>query len=169
MDDRTIIDDDSQRITNVMEANPGDLLVLGRMVDGDFKQKAWLVVSAVDPHFNKGFKDGVCIDVNKLELFVSCEASRDVDNVLLVTDDSLEDTGLHFDCLIRPRVYHKRGIYKDQFGWFVYFDGDKSFVYLMEIDECTFSIPVEKSEIKWSGMTLLYSFDEDDDNGKKNI
>lgn len=169
MDDRTIVDDDSQRITNVMEAKLGDLMVLGRMVGGDFKQRAWLVVTGVHYHFGDGDKDGVCINSGNIEFSALSGADRTNYELTLVTENSLENSGLYFDCLIRPRVHHKRGIYKYKNNDFVYFDGDRSFILLIHFYRNSSPLLICPEDMDWDEMTLLYPFDEDDDNGKKNI
>lgn len=167
MDDRTIIDDDSMRITDVMQAKPGDLMVLGRkegdiLEGGVFKQRAWLTVTNV--HRN----GGIYIDVGNIEFFARCGADRGKAELLIDGINGSIYSGLYFDCLIRQKQHHKKGIYKNKHNKnVIYFDGKNSFNFLD---------PVKVSEIlsaekflDFDQYTLVYAFDEDDDHGEKNI
>ena len=166
MDDRTIIDDDSIRITDVMQAKPGDLMVLGRMEGDVFKQRAWLTVTNV--HRN----GGIYIDVGNIEFFARCGANREKAELLIDEVNSSIYSGLYFDCLIRSKPRHKRGIYKNKHNNIdiVYFDGKSSFIFLPDLvcsqEELIF--PAE-TFLNFDQYTLVYAFDEDDDHGEKNI
>lgn len=171
MDDRTIIDDDSMRITDVMQAKPGDLMVLGRM-EGDFfkqrvfKQRAWLTVTNV--HRN----GGIYIDVGNIEFFARCGADRGKAELLIEGANSSIYSGLYFDCLIRSKPRHKRGIYKNKHNNIdiVYFDGKSSFIFLPDL-VCSQEEPIFSAEtfLDFDQYTLVYAFDEDDIHGEKNI
>lgn len=169
MDDRTIIDDDSMRITDVMQAKPGDLMVLGRMEDDVFKQLGWLVITDVHDFIGAISNFGVCIDFSNLELFAHYGSSRTSNELYLVTEESLESTGLYFDCLIRPKTRHKRGIYKNNDNNdIIYFDGKGSWIPLFDPAQVCEVLPLEAG-LDFKRCSLLYAFDEDDDHGEKNI
>ena len=169
MDDRTIIDDDSMRITDVAQAKPGDLMVIGHMKGDVFKQLGWLVITDVHSFMSTiSNNDGVCIHFSYLELFAHYGSSRTSNELYLVTGESLKSTGLYFDCLIRQKPHHKKGIYKNKHNSnVIYFDGKNSFNYLdpVEVSEV---LPAE-TFLNFDQYTLVYAFDEDDDHGEKNI
>lgn len=168
MDDRTIIDDDSMRITDVAQAKPGDLMVIGCMKGDVFKQLGWLVITDVHDFIGAISNDGVCIDFSNLELFAHYGSSRTSNELYLVTEESLESTGLYFDCLIRQKQHHKKGIYKNKHNSnVIYFDGNSSFNFLEPV-EVSGVLPAE-TFLDFDQYTLVYAFDEDDDHGEKNI
>lgn len=177
MDDRTIIDDDSMRITDVMQAKPGDLMVLGNSEYDSmnheyvFKQKAWLVITAVHDHKHMFGRDGICIEVSNFKLFVQPMATRGIKELFILTEDPLDlrCTGLYFDCLIRQKPHHKKGIYKNKYtSDVIYFDGKGSFNFLNDPADVSKALLVEPF-LDFDQYTLVYAFDEDDDHGEKNI
>lgn len=169
MDDRTIIDDDSMRITDVAQAKPGDLMVIGCMKGDVFKQLGWLVITDVHDFIGAISNDGVCIDFSNLEFFAHYGSSRTSNELYLVTEESLESTGLYFDCLIRQKQHHKKGIYKSKHNNsdIIYFDGKSSFIFLCDLTRAVSVLPSKILDL--DQYTLLYAFDEDDDHGEKNI
>lgn len=139
MDDRTIIDDGSERITDPTAAKPGDLLVLGQMEGDDFKQKAWLTINDVATG-RMGF-DSVSYSIVKIDFvypisfIIPSEATRTDYPVSITVGDNDKPiyTPLHFDCLIRPFTPKKRGVYEYDGKRMAYFDGKSQFVFLDDI------------------------------------
>lgn len=196
MDDRTIIDDGSERITDPMEAKPGDLLVLGQMDGDDFKQKIWLTVDSVEKS-NYGLflgktlisptekKNDIKVNGLPIKLVVSPDATRKGSpievSLLNAVNEKLYSTELYFDCLIRPYEPFKRGIYKfdgKRDSAYYYFDGEGSYVFL-DPSGMACHPEDEKDLVKqsWSfprsGFSLvlplpIYNKTKDDD-GKKSI
>lgn len=139
MDDRTVIDDKSERITDPMAAKPGDLLVLGQMEGNDFKQKLWLTVNDAATGrmgFDSVTYSIIKIDfVNPVSFVIASNATRTEYPIGITVGDNDKPicTPLHFDCLIRPYEPFKRGIYKFDSKYnpaYYYFDGDGSYVFL---------------------------------------
>ena len=196
MDDRTIIDDGSERITDPMEAKPGDLLVLGQMDGDDFKQKIWLTVDSVEKS-NYGLflgralvasaekKNDIKVNGMPFKFVLSPGANRTESPIEISfldgVNDKLRSTELYFDCLIRPYEPFKRGIYKfygERASAYYYFDGEGSYVFL-DPSGMACHPEDEKDLVKrsWSfprsGFSLVLSLPiynkKKDDDGKKSI
>lgn len=174
MDDRTIIDDDSMRITDVMQAKPGDLMVLGRMEGDVFKQKAWLTVTGVRKEREGITESGICalaitIFIGDFRFYALMGSDRVNYELCICIDGNQQLSGLYFDCFIRPKQHHKKGIYKNKHNSnAIFFDGKGSFNFICDPAKISEALPAE-TFLDFDQYTLVYAFDEDDDHGEKNI
>lgn len=191
MDDRTIIDDKSERVTDPMAAKPGDLLVLGQKDGDDFKQKVWLTVDSVEKS-NYGLffggsllssaaeKNDIKANGMPFKFVLSPGANRTAFpiEVLDGVKNKLRSTELYFDCLIRPYEPFKRGIYKfnsKRNPAYYYFDGNGSYVFLNPLGMACYP-QYEEDLVKQSwafprnGFSLVLPIDNEtkDDDGEKN-
>lgn len=185
MDDRTVIDDKSERITDPMAAKPGDLLVLGQMEGNDFKQKLWLTVNDAATGrmgFDSVTYSIIKIDfVNPVSFVIASNATRTEYPIGITVGDNDKPTctPLHFDCLIRPYEPFKRGIYKfncDGNSLYYYFDGKGTCVFLNSLGkacepESEMVLAKHPTLFPRSCFSLVIPIDDGakDDDGKKSI